>query len=337
MPQLRVVYVHHIRNTFIELDEQLLGRRYEVVPVLARVRSPRYLSELWRVLRHADLVVAWFASWHTLPAFALAALRGIPRILVTGGYDVAREPAIDYGMRRGGIPALVSGSVFRLTTLALPFSLSAYAESLRNTPLRPENTIPIPLGVPDEPRFQVPVPKEDVAVTVGAIHRTSVRRKGIGEFVRAARYLPQHRFVVVGRHLDRSIDELRNMATDNVEFTEFLSDDALSNLLQRASVYVQASHHEGFGLSVAQAMLARCVPVVTRRGSLPEIVADAGLYLDDTHPQTIAAAVRNAFRMQPNSGEAARRQIADHYSLQRRADALYEAVQRAWDSRRVTR
>jgi hypothetical protein len=69
---------------------------------------------------------------------------------------------------------------------------------------------------------------------------------------------------------------LRQAASPNVEFLGFVSDEELFSLYARASVYVQASMHEGFGLSVAEAMSAGCIPVVTRAGSLPEVVGDVG-------------------------------------------------------------
>ena len=65
-----------------------------------------------------------------------------------------------------------------------------------------------------------------------------------------------------------------------MEFTGWLSDEELQDLYRRASVYVQASRHEGFGLAVAEAMLAGCVPVVMNVTAMPEVVGDAGVLID---------------------------------------------------------
>lgn len=326
--KIRIAYLYNICNTFVKIDEEILERRYRVRSLYVRERSLKFLAELWQVINEADIVVAWFASWHSLAGFVLALLQRKPRVLITGGYDVASEPEIEYGLRRGGLPYVISEFAFRLTSLALPISETAYQETLANTPLKAERTQLVVLGVRDSVDFQQPHPKEDIVLTIGRIHQVSVRRKGIMEFVKSAQYLPDFRFVVVGQHLDESIDELRQVATPNVEFTGFLADDDLVRLLQRASVYVQPSHHEGFGLAVAESMLARCVPLVSRRGSLPEVVGDAGVYLDDTEPHTIADGIKAALHLKGTLGEKARQRIIEHFSIEQRARGLYDAIER---------
>jgi glycosyltransferase involved in cell wall biosynthesis len=98
--------------------------------------------------------------------------------------------------------------------------------------------------------------------------------------VAAASRLPDVRFVFVGKWHDDAIAELRAIASENVEFTGWLSDEELRDMYRRAAVYVQASRHEGFGLAVAEAMLAGCVPVVMGVTAMPEVVGDAGVLID---------------------------------------------------------
>ncbi len=115
----------------------------------------------------------------------------------------------------------------------------------------------------------------------------------------AAASLPDVRFVFVGRWHDDAIEELRAIAGDNVEFTGWLSDEDLHAIYRRASVYVQASRHEGFGLAVAEAMLAGCVPVVMNVTAMPEVVGDAGMLIDSQDPEAVAAGGAAGARARP--------------------------------------
>ena len=57
-------------------------------------------------------------------------------------------------------------------------------------------------------------------------------------------------------------------------------DEALAHLYHAASLLALASHYEGFGLPPLEAMHCGCPVVTSDRGSLPEIVGDAGFLLD---------------------------------------------------------
>ena len=68
---------------------------------------------------------------------------------------------------------------------------------------------------------------------------------------------------------------------DEVIFTGYVPDERLKSLLVQADILVFPSIYEGFGLPPLEAM-ACGVPVITsRRASLPEVVEDAALLLED--------------------------------------------------------
>lgn len=324
----RILFLYNVHTPFVALDEQILSARYDLKSVYITQRTPRLLSDAWHDTRDIDVIVAWFASWHSLAPFLVGRLRNIPRLLIAGGYDVANMPHIDYGLRRGGMSKWVSGMVFRSANRVLPFSDYAYAETIHNTPTHPDKVRRVHLGVPDVPLFAQPIPKENIAFTVSTIDRVSITRKGLRAFVEAASLLPDVPFIVVGKARDDGMDELKQIATPNVTFTGFLSDDDLNALRHRAKVYVQASQHEGFGLAMAEAMLARCAVVATGVGSLPEVLGDYGLTISDNQPQIIADGIQKALLSDEQLGEDARRHILTQFPLETRAQALYDEVER---------
>ncbi len=144
-------------------------------------------------------------------------------------------------------------------------------------------------------------------------------------YVRAARLTPQTQFYLIGKPLDDSIVDLQREGGSNLTFTGWLDRPDLIRKLQRAAVYVQASTHEGFGSALAQAMLCECVPVVTSRGAIPEVVGDTGVYVEPGDPQSIAAGIRKAVE-NPILGKRARERIVNHFNLESRRRALLETV-----------
>jgi glycosyltransferase involved in cell wall biosynthesis len=94
-------------------------------------------------------------------------------------------------------------------------------------------------------------------------------------------------------------------------------------------VYVQASQHEGFGVSVAEAMLAGAIPVVTRAGALPEVVGDAGVVVDDATPAALAAGIRTALDAGPERRAAARERVLAKFPVEARRIGLEGLVARA--------
>ena len=150
-------------------------------------------------------------------------------------------------------------------------------------------------------------------------------------FVQAASLVPDVEFVVAGKWMDGSVEALRAVAPGNVTLTGWLEREELDALYRRASVYVQASRHEGFGLSVAEAMLAGCIPVVSSAGALPEVVGDAGVVLDTVAPVpgAIADAIRRGLGADGGARERARRRILDCFPVGARGEQLARVVDEA--------
>ena len=248
--------------------------------------------------------------------------------MVIGGFDTANMPDIAYGHQRGGLRRHASRWIFRRATRLITNSSYSLSEIERNTPIPPERVTVVHHGVPD-PFDEEPGPKERAALTVGAIDRTTLVQKGQLPFVQAARELPDVRFVFAGKWLDDAVEELRAAAPPNVEFTGWLSDDDLHAVYRSAAVYVQASRHEGFGLAVAEAMLAGCVPVVMNVTAMPEVVGDAGVLIESQEPAAVAEGIREALAMGPGAAARARERILTAFPIESRREGILRVVDEA--------
>jgi glycosyltransferase involved in cell wall biosynthesis len=326
----RILFVHNHLSRFVKDDRDLLAERYQVTERFEE--SPRRLRPVAiarAVLAH-DLVFGWFASWHTLLPTLVARQVGRPVISVVGGYDTARVPEANYGSQRGGVRQLVARTTIRAATHLIVNSEAARRETVRNAGARPDRVSVVYLGVDPIPvgPDDMNAPREPIVLTVGNVWRENLLRKGLLPFVQAATYLPEARFVHVGKWCDSGIDDLRRAAGPNVEFRGFLPDADLFRLYARAAAYVQASLHEGFGLSVAEAMSGGCVPIVTLAGSLPEVVGDTGFVTATADPREVAGAVRRALAAGPSARRAARTRVIETFTMARRRAALHALVDR---------
>ncbi len=57
-------------------------------------------------------------------------------------------------------------------------------------------------------------------------------------------------------------------------------DEQLANLYKYATAFVYPSLYEGFGVSLLEAMNMKCPIIASNLSSIPEILGDAGLYID---------------------------------------------------------
>jgi glycosyltransferase involved in cell wall biosynthesis len=325
----RVLYVISRRNTFTRIDREALAERHEVVDYHQPGFRPRP-AELWRAVGASDLVVGWFASWHTALALRFARARGKPSVLIFGGFDTAAMPEIGYGSQRGGVRRRLVSSTANLATRLITnsnYSLDEIAANVEG--VDPRRVAVVHHGVPDRFPNAARAPRERRALTVGAVYEVNLTRKGHAPFVEAARELPDVEFVLAGEWWDGTGERLAADAAPNLRVTGRLSDDDLDALFASSAVYVQASLHEGFGLSLAEAMLAGAVPVVTPAGALPEVVGETGVTIREPTPAAVAAGVRDALELGPDAGLAARERIRTEFPYEKRRDGLLSEVDRA--------
>ncbi|MET0510568.1 MAG: glycosyltransferase [Thermoleophilaceae bacterium] len=327
MSRKRILYVHSRQASFIAIDREILAERFELEDLYQPGRLPNPIAVMGGVMR-ADLVFAWFANWHSFLPITLAWLLRKPSVLIIGGFDTANMPDIGFGHQRGGLRMHASRWIFRRAGRLITHSNYTLSEIERNTPIPASWVKVLHLGVPDPFGEDAPA-KERTALTVGAIDRTTLVQKGQLPFVRAARDLPDVSFVLAGKWLDDSVEELKAQATANVEFTGWLSDEDLLALYRRSAVYVQASRHEGFGLAVAEAMLAGCVPVVMNVTAMPEVVGEAGVLIESQRPEDVAGGIRQALELGPDAARRARERILTSFPMESRRSGILQVVDEA--------
>ncbi len=309
-------------SSFVRQDIETLEQRYEVRRLAVRPLGSllRGLVEVWR----ADLLFCWFGSIRFLPHALVAKVRRRPVVIIAGGYDLASEPAIGYGNMRSGWTRRLGRLLFRLADRVVCYSEFGRSEAVAHAGLARDQVDMIPLGFDaDAVAPNSACRKRPMVLTVGVIDQSTIRRKGILTVARLSRLIPEIPVVFAGKAEASALAELQAEAGPNARFAGFVSDDDLHQLFSEAQVYVQPSIHEAFGCSVAEAMLYRCIPVVSDRGSLPEVVGQAGLFVPAEDPPALAAAVLQALSGTVPLPEQPRERISERYPLALRRTRLY--------------
>lgn len=107
------------------------------------------------------------------------------------------------------------------------------------------------------------------------------------------------------------LKHLKNIDWKEVKTLGFVPDEDLVKIYNLASVYVQPSLYEGFGLPAIEAIACKTPVVSTKTQSLVEILGDNFNYVDPKNPKSTAEGIGN-----PNIGKKLPRQ----YSWQKTAD-----------------
>ncbi|MFH1611879.1 MAG: glycosyltransferase family 1 protein [bacterium] len=112
---------------------------------------------------------------------------------------------------------------------------------------------------------------------------------------------PDLKLVLVGeldyfyKRLQEYVSGFNPKTTNNIIFTDLVSDNELNNLYKNASLYVFPSEYEGFGLPPLEAMSCG-LPVVSSNAScLPEILGNSAIYFNPVSVDDMVDKIKKVF------------------------------------------
>ncbi len=113
-----------------------------------------------------------------------------------------------------------------------------------------------------------------------------------------------------------------------IPFLELGKEQELAEIYTAASVYVDPSLHEGFGMQVIEAMACGAPVVCSNRGALPEVAADAALLVNPGDSDQIGSAVNRLLGDKALAKQLTERgygRVAD-FSWERTAKVIYDGL-----------
>jgi glycosyltransferase involved in cell wall biosynthesis len=332
MQRKSILFVYVNYSSFVKADFEILSTfanvtKYQFKPGkgilntgIEVIKQFFYLLiNIWQY----DAVFVWFADYHSFLPALFTKFPGKKSFIVIGGYEVCRIKSLNYGALCSKFRGFFCVGSMKLSTVNL--TVSSYIDRK------------VKFIVPDSKRqlvyncvdfVQLPAEKtekEHMILTVGLIeNKRSFLLKGIDSFIDIARLLPDYQFVIIG--LDKlKLSSLLASIPVNVSTFERVSHDELPGYYRKAMFYLQLSRSESFGVSIGEAMLYGCVPIVTNEGGMPELVGETG-YVVKRDSSKISQLIRDVTINLPNLQSGVSSRILSGFSREKREEALVMLV-----------
>ena len=325
--RLKVAFIYYSSlSSFIKNDYNILSRHFNVREV--NIKGIRDMPKLARSIVWCDLSFVWFAGEHAFPAVVLSKVLGKKCLVVAGGYDVAYMPELNnYGQfAKGWNKKFYTRFALNNADKILAVSHYIKGEVLKRS--KPKDISVIYNGI-DTAKFRPKGKKENLIITVASKSEIVVKLKGLDTFIGAASYVPEARFEVLG--LGKEDLPLDLMIPSNVYLLGRMDQKNLIDHYQRAKVCCQLSYVESFGVALAEAMACECLPVVTDRGALPEVVGDIGYYVPYGDAKRAAEGISMALKS--DQSYKARDRIKANFSQEKREEELISVARELCGSR----
>jgi len=315
--EIRVAFVCYSPNaSFIRNDYKILSKHFNVVKFNYRRAwdAFRMMVAIWR----SDVSFSWFAGGHAFLAVLFSKIFGKRAIVVAGGFDVADVPDINYGqLTKGWHKKMLTRFTLKYADIVLAVSDFTKKEVLSLT--KSGNVQTVYNGINTD-KFKPEGEKCELVITVASGWKSVIRLKGLDTFIAAAKYIPEAEFAILGlSEADMVTLETLN-PPKNTTLYGHSSQKELVKWYQKAKVYCQLSHRESFGVALAEAMSCECVPVVTDRGALPEVVGDTGFYVPYDDSEATGRAIKKALKSE--KGNEARKRIVKTFPIEKREKEL---------------
>jgi len=216
----------------------------------------------------------------------------------------------------------MQGRVIRRVDQVITASSAGKAEIVQDFRVRPERISVVYNGL-DTERFHNPGRWAREPATLLFVGNSDDFKKGAVYLVRALAALPESvRLRIVDEPYpvkQRVWPEAERLGVSHrVTFTGRLDDERLREEYCRATLLVQPSVYEGFGLPAAEALACRTPVVATAAGAVGEVVTpDCGLLVPPREPAALAAAIQTLLddpARRERMGQAGRERMVREFS-----------------------
>lgn len=271
-----IAYIGDIRSIFSREDSEILSKDYKVNPVYMDFIKKNYpsmakvaVTEILQSIIKSDASMTWTADYHTAYVVFISKLLRKPSIVIVGGYEVCNMPEINYGLQMQPFRGSVVRWVLRNTTKVIVPS-QAYKKKVYDLVGINAEVVPNCSEIPNTPiEHKLPA----VVMVAGQYGNADsfIALKGLITYDAIAKAMPEISFYLIG-----DVEEAIKRKCTTIKFVGGKDHNEVLDLMNRSKVYCQLSYTESFGVALLEAIQIGCVPVVTDKDGMAEIVQNNG-------------------------------------------------------------
>jgi len=349
----KILYISPDNSTFIQKDISFLSQRYDVVTPShdwkVKGETPlNFLKQmvfLFRHLKGSKAVFVMFGGyWSFMPAL-LGKIFRIPVYIIPGGTDCVSFPTLKYGSLRKPLLRTFIRWSFRLCHELLPVDgslvISDYSfHEKSDYPMQgykyffPTITTPhrvIHNGF-DPGFFNCNADRKRAGsfITVATVtSMTRVSVKGIDLVLYLAGQFPGCSFTIIG--ISDNITNQLGTIPGNVAIHPFLEQERFRSYLEESQFVLQLSVSEGFPNALCEAMLCRCIPVVSTVGAMPAIIGETGFRVTSSNKEYLISRFNEILQTDDSvlrqMASEARTRISENYHISKRERAFFKLLE----------
>jgi glycosyltransferase involved in cell wall biosynthesis len=324
----KMLFLRTVDTSWTQRDLRILSSEYTITDRHVKNKKTSIYTANPLFLKNYDKIFCWFGSLNFLPILLIAKLMRKEIIIISGGFDVAKVPTINYGgFARTPFSKLCRKLIFKLADKVISVSKTNYNETIKNASVCEDKLSMIYHGFEDVHGDIVPFnQRKNQVISAGSINPETMNRKGHIHFIELARSLPEVSFILAGRYATECKTHIESLNIKNLTMVGFLTDEELIKLFNESKFYVQLSMHEAFGCSVVEAGLRGCNIITSDSSALPEITKNISTNFKCTDIDLIKNYILSNLEKPKYSPQEISTELISRYPLNKRKNSLLRIV-----------
>ena len=273
-------------------------------------------------------MISQFSGYHSFLPSLFSKLTARPHYIILNGTECNNFPEYNYGYMLRPLLFWFSKKSLAWATGLLPVSSSLVDTNYTYKETRYKQqgfkafykNVDTPYKVIHNgisaDRFKIDAPGErnpatfiTVATGLDSANRRAI--KGLDLVIDLARLTPENHYTFIGALQPTDLE-----LPENINIVGYVPHNALVNYYNKHAFYLQLSVSEGFGISVCEAMLCGCIPIVSDVGMLPDIAGKDGYVLERKNVNDLTGLVKRAMdEYSPEKMTRCRNHIIEHFDI----------------------